>query len=49
MEGLCDILYCRIPVLVFQDSEGFGRNGIFHHDQVSDANIAMKIALADPP
>jgi hypothetical protein len=46
-ERLCDILYSRIPVFFSQDSEGFGRNSIVHHDQVSDADVAMKIALLD--
>ena len=45
LERLCHIPYCRISVLVFQDFEGCGQNGILHHDQVSDANILMKIAF----
>ena len=47
LEHLCDILYGPIPTFVFQDSEGLGRNGIFHHDQVFDANVSMKIAILD--
>lgn len=47
LECLCDILYCRIPALCFQDSKGFGRNSIFYHNQVSNADVAMKIPLLD--
>jgi hypothetical protein len=42
-----DILYCRIPAQFFHDSEGLGRNGIVHHDQVSDAYVAVQVAFLD--
>ena len=44
---ICRILYCRIPALVSHDFESFGRNGIFHHDHISNADVAMKIAFLD--
>ena len=52
LERLCDVIYCCIPAFFFQDSEGFRRNRIIHHDQVSDANVAMKIPFleqVEPP
>jgi hypothetical protein len=47
LERLCDILYCRIPALCFQDFKGFGRNSIFYYNQVSNANVAMKMPILD--
>ena len=44
---LFDMLYLPILALGFQNSEGFGRKGVFHHDHDFDANIAMKIAILD--